>query len=565
MHTAACVALLLLAACGEDPKELATYRAALAVDAIALDVEPLDADEGDTNGPDGDVADPDSAGDTDANETVDDVITPNDVELEVVDLDTSNGDTSPGDTSTGDTAQPDTSGPTDTYEPDTYDPDTYAPDTASPDTYDPDTYDPDTTGPDTYDPDTASPDTYEPDTTSPDTYEPDTYEPDTYIPDTYDPDTYDPDTYVPDTYVPDTYVPDTYVPDTSTPPDCTADADCDDGVECTRDTCEDGQCFNRDDPELCECNAQQPPPVAFSASVTLGKAGADSGLFLIPGDVPCPVVGGSVGASLTAKVSGTKSVATCKNDCKSSDSLRGDLSASIKICKETVTFKGGAGWKNSTQACVECNDNCAEVCGDAKCSRDDYDLTLATTYSKFYGIDTSSKKSRFTISFKCGASLGGGVNGSGNYFKKTRDAGYCDDCETCEGAGINLGFSGAASVGCNIDVKGPFGIGFQVGVPKAGTLDLGVYVGGSGQTGECGDGGCGHLGTDGKVTFEPMRLPCINLGWLGSYGIQCSGFLKWCAEAKACVNGGGAGACTGRCPNCRSFAKGFGCNVGSCN
>ena len=240
------------------------------------------------------------------------------------------------------------------------------------------------------------------------------------------------------------------------------------------------------------------------------------------------------------------------------------MSFDLNLCKKKWTVAGSASSTTRTKSCVDCDQNCKQMCGDKKCERTDTNGSATGKYSEFYGIDTSNKKGPFKIGFKCGASLGLGVTGTFNTFNTAGDPDYnCAKCTQCTGGGVTVSADGSASLGCNIDVKGPLGIGFSIGEPKIGELKMGVYVGGTGQKGECKGGLCGHIGMDGGASITSTLLPCINLGWLGSYGLKCSGTLKWCAEGALCTQGGGA--CTNRCPSCSKFKPRFGCHVGSCS
>jgi hypothetical protein len=306
---------------------------------------------------------------------------------------------------------------------------------------------------------------------------------------------------------------------------------CDDGIQCTVDTCggSQNQCINRVDPLLCRCDVMDLPaePREFSHSVPLPE-------------VDCPLIGEKVSASIGIKGGLTTKLPSCDNGCESSGS--GELSLSLKasVCGPSRELTGTGKYEHKETHCLECGTNCVQTCGKGACVESGGSGSVSLVIEKSFKGVAKKPKGPGGVEIKCGGSWDASLTTTLGY-QGTTDEGYCKSCPDCSQLTSTLSGSGNMKASCSF--KAP---GAHKGSGCLACLELSAKEtgGATGQWGACGNQSCPMV----KVDVEGALKAKVDLsfGWW-QVGGECSAKLSACSEANGC------GTCS--CKGCQDVTS----------
>jgi hypothetical protein len=308
---------------------------------------------------------------------------------------------------------------------------------------------------------------------------------------------------------------------------------CDDGIQCTVDTCggSQNQCINKVDPLLCRCENMDIPPLTqkFTKSIPLLE-------------IDCPLIGDTATTGIDIQGEVTGKAAVCDNGCESSTS--GELGVSLKasVCGASREVTGTGKHQHKETRCLECGTNCIQTCGKGACieSGGSGSVSLSTEMG-FKGL-SKTFKGPAGIEVKCGGSWGASLTTTVGY-QGTEDQGSCKSCPDCSQLTSTLAGSGNMKASCSFKAPGTHkGSGclacFEVAATETGGF--------TGQWGACGNESCPMV----KIDVEGAVRANVQLsfGWW-QVGGECAGKLSACSEARGC------GTCS--CKGCRDVSSDF--------
>jgi hypothetical protein len=308
---------------------------------------------------------------------------------------------------------------------------------------------------------------------------------------------------------------------------------CDDGIQCTVDTCSasQNQCINRPEPLLCRCDTIDVPDVTHELTKSVPLL-----------EVECPLIGDKASASIDISSKSMGKEASCYNNCEASSS--GDASVTLKasVCGASGEVTGTGKSQYKATHCLECGPGCIQTCGKGACIESGGSGSVSlSTERRFKGLQKTFK-GPVGIEFKCGGTWGGSLTTEVGY-QSTEDAGSCMNCPDCSKLTSTLAGSANATLSCSFKAPGNDKGSGCLGCASLSATETG---GATGQWGACGSESCPMVKVD--VEGALKAKVAFSFGWWHVEG-ECAAKLSACSEANAC------GTCS--CEGCRDVKSDF--------
>ena len=271
----------------------------------------------------------------------------------------------------------------------------------------------------------------------------------------------------------------------------------------------------------CQCDANTPAPVAWGVKL-------DKKFDLT---MPCPVIGGNAGASITVAAEAAANGATCP-DFKSYTKAKGSITGSVHLCRDAVSLQAEGEYTSEREYCKNCDVNsCMWKPEQTYCEETTYQGAAKPSASREFKFKkqlqtkVASALPTLHLGIDCGATVGVGGEIAVSH-KKTE--GSCGSCTTCDSTSGTLGVFAKGTGSCQLSASV---LGKSVSFGCQDCVEAEVKVNG-GVSGGCGGGACleatGSIETTVSTGCLSFPIPWYNARY------QCQAKAVGTAKASTC-------------------------------